>query len=378
MKPNPRGLDTDSGVWNNAPEPHGGASLRLAWRGGNVLALALLLVGCGSPGARPAWIRPSPEAPETSGASRCREFDAYRIPTASPASFVSRTGSELGLDVLTFNIHGLPRWLGGPPRSRFAEVSQAIHDTAPDIVLLQEVWTAGARSAAPASAGWYLAQSTKSRCFFAQSGLVTASRHPLLHGEFRPFGRAAFLDALVNKGALKVTLELSRGTRVNVWNVHLQAGAASGVRASQIAELIRWVREAEDGQVLDLMGGDFNCTPDSPEYRELAAGLGTDLQRLDGRPHAPTFPHRSPRTTRGRTLDYLFWRPRVPLETARASCEIAFSAGRNDVRLSDHLPVRASLRANARRVGMASAIPAGVESAVAGVSLRRQLAPLHE
>jgi hypothetical protein len=52
---------------------------------------------------------------------------------------------------------------------------------------------------------------------------TATGRHPT---EFRAFRAEAWPDSLVNKGALKITVELGPSFRLNIWNVHLQAGSA--------------------------------------------------------------------------------------------------------------------------------------------------------
>ncbi|MBK9138695.1 MAG: endonuclease/exonuclease/phosphatase family protein [Verrucomicrobia bacterium] len=292
--------------------------------------------------------------------------------------FVGELTENLELEVLTFNVHGLPRWLGGPPADQFDRIAAAIQEEAADIVLLQEAWTRAARRSAPHDPGWNIATGIRGDTFFEQSGLVTASRFRIIGGEFRRFSRASLPDSLVEKGALKVTVVLPGGLRANVWNVHLQAGRAAHIRAHQAAELIRWVREAEDGQALDLVGGDFNCTPDGPEYRALAADLGADVRRLDGRPHEPTFPEEVEGGSGGRTLDYVFWSPRAPVRLTAARSEVVFDAEQGKERLSDHLGVRVSLGVATSAEPVASMSPSLVLFPHADVKMPRLLAPFHE
>lgn len=378
MKPNPSGLDENSTVRQAALNPRGGARHPHVNWASTTLTLALLLSGCASPNPRPAWIGSGPDScasRQSSGHGASEPWDRPR-PAAGPT--VGLGDPELRLEVLTFNIHGLPRWLGGPPHRRFHQIARAIETQAPDIVLLQEAWTRPSHRAAPAGADWHYAWSTRSRSLFAQSGLVTVSRHRMVGGEFRPFRRAALLDSLVTKGALKVTLELSGGARVNVWNVHLQAGAAGQIRVHQVAELIKWIHHAEDGQMLDVVGGDFNCTPTSAEYAALAAGLGTDVHRSADRPHRPTYPAADGDSLTGRTLDYVFWRARSRMGAARARADVVFAADRREDRLSDHFGVRASLVVAPDPIVVATAAPFSLAGWPQAASLRRQLAPLDD
>ncbi len=410
MRAKPRGLDDNRTRHTASPQPAGRRH-----RPFSAGLAALLLVGCVQIPVRQAWIRPTPEE----GTSRDRAERGSNLADANrPGTLVRRLG-ELGfsdrdqppimphrtdlpvfaelashvwvtprfvgevtenleLEVLTFNVHGLPRWLGGPPADQFDRIAAAIQEEAADIVLLQEAWTRAARRSSPRGQGWNIATGIRDGSFFEQSGLVTASRFRIIGGEFRRFSRASFPDSLVEKGALKVTLELPGGQRVNVWNVHLQAGRAAHVRTHQVAELIRWVLGAADGQAMDLVGGDFNCTPDSPEYGVLAGSLGDDIRCLDGRPHEPTFPEHARNGRRSRTLDYVFWSPRAPLRVTAARSEVVFNSERAEERLSDHLGVRASLAVAALPAPGPVISPSLVGLQPEGVKIRRLLKPFRE
>jgi len=145
----------------------------------------------------------------------------------------------------------------------------------------------------------------------------------------------------VRKGALKVSLMLPGGQVLNVWNVQLQEGGPGQVRQSQIDELIAHVNAAEDSQIADLVGGDFNCTPESPSYRELETAIGVSVQTLgDIRPFV-TWDGLSCKPGAGQTLDYIFVRPRVALEKMDAVPQVAFSARNPRDRFSDHFGVEA-------------------------------------
>jgi endonuclease/exonuclease/phosphatase family metal-dependent hydrolase len=211
----------------------------------------------------------------------------------------------------------------------------------PDIILLQEAWTAKARTSAPANGRWAIARAAGQHTFFQQSGLVTLSKWPIVGGEFYPFSRAAYLDRFVNKGVLKVTVRLPDGQVLNVWNVHLQEGRWCSVRRSQIRELIARVLAAEDGQMADLVGGDFNCTPESPLCAELANSLGPSVQQLGGGDPFVTWDGLSAKPNAGEMIDYIFIRPRTTGQTPQAVLRRVFTAAGLGQRLSDHLGLEA-------------------------------------
>jgi endonuclease/exonuclease/phosphatase family metal-dependent hydrolase len=249
----------------------------------------------------------------------------------------------MSVKLVTYNIWGLPSWMTGAPKGRYARIAREIERLEPDIVLLQEAWTAKARRAVPTNGAWSVARAAGQHTFFQQSGLVTLSRFPIIGGGFYPFSHAALPDRLVNKGVLKVTLKLAEGQVLNIWNVHLQDGGTPELRISQVRELASRVRAAEDRQIADVIGGDFNCTPDSTLYRELENSLGPSVLELGGEVPFVTWDGLSGRAGTGETLDHIFIRRRTPFQEVRAMQHIAFTAATPQERLSDHFGIEAEV-----------------------------------
>jgi endonuclease/exonuclease/phosphatase family metal-dependent hydrolase len=249
-------------------------------------------------------------------------------------------GEELTL--VTYNIWGLPPWINFASSKRYVRIARELKRLDADLVLLQEVWTKKALEALPTNGDWSVA-AARPGCFFRRNGLVVLSKFHILSGEFRPFSAAALPDALVTKGALKITIELADKRRLNVWNVHLQDGNSYRTRARQITELLGWIRGATNGQVADLVGGDFNCTPDSTMYGELSRALGPEVEELKGPKHFFTYDGLSANPLRAKTIDYVFIRRGPQVGELRASPSVAFAASRIQQRLSDHLGVHVLL-----------------------------------
>jgi endonuclease/exonuclease/phosphatase family metal-dependent hydrolase len=241
------------------------------------------------------------------------------------------------LRLVSYNIWGMPTWISGASPARYVRIADALERQNSDVVLLQEVWSQRSRQAVPAGWEWSIASAEPVSCFFRRNGLVCLSRFPILQGEFRPFRSASWPDSLVEKGALKITIDLGGGRRLNLWNVHLQAGKAARARSHQIGELVEWVRQAEDGQIGDIIAGDFNCTPESPEYAQLVRALGQDVCELANQRHFATYYGGSAKPGQARTLDYVFVRARHSSLAFRAGFEPVFDADRPEARLSDHL-----------------------------------------
>jgi endonuclease/exonuclease/phosphatase family metal-dependent hydrolase len=250
--------------------------------------------------------------------------------------------NEVNLTVMTYNVWGIPSWMNHEPKTRYAKIASELGRLHPDLVLLQEVWTKSAEAVVPSTGGWQVAQAP-SRNFFRRNGLVVLSRMPISGGEFHPFSSASFPDSLVRKGALKVTVEAPGGQRLNVWNVHLQADAPR-VCLRQIKQLAAWVRDAEDGQTADLVGGDFNATPGSPEFKLLSQELGETAHEIAHLPFTPTYDGLSLDPKRAQTIDYLFLRPRTAMSQIAAAPTLTFTNANLRERFSDHVALKVALR----------------------------------
>jgi len=277
----------------------------------------------------------------------CRSYAPCSLairPSALPPTVMTVADARtIDLRMVSFNVWGLPGWMNGAPADRYARIAQQLEQLHPDLVLLQEVWTKKAMGSSPAGREWSTAWSLGQASIFQENGLLTASRHSILGGQFYPFRAAALPDSLVKKGALKVTIELAGGFRLNVWNVHLQAGGKDAIRSRQIAELVRWVQAAKDGQIADVVAGDFNCTPQSPQYQTLLQQIGPSVQAISGELPFTTYDGLSTRLGAGQTLDHTFIRLGSDVEEIKASLRVVFTAKRMKDRLSDHLGVETAL-----------------------------------
>jgi endonuclease/exonuclease/phosphatase family metal-dependent hydrolase len=268
----------------------------------------------------------------------------------------NKADKDLSLKLVTYNIWGLPHWMTGARLGRYDQIARELERLDPDIILLQEAWTAEARKSAPTTGRWCTARATGQHTFFQQSGLVTLSRFPIIGGQFYPFSRAAFPDSFVNKGALKVTVCLPDGSVLNIWNVHLQDGGTPEIKQSQIRELKSHVLASEDGQIADLVGGDFNCTPESAFCHELETEVGPSVQQLGRVNPFVTWDGLSSKPGAGQTLDYIFVRSRKAFQRVQAVPHVAFTAANQAERLSDHFGIEAEVKLSSasRLAGTAS------------------------
>ena len=247
---------------------------------------------------------------------------AADVPTARPlqAPPVEHSGSEL--QVLTFNVHGLPWPVVSSRSSQLAAIGArlaALHrlGRAPQVALLQEAFTANARAIARASGYRYAAYGPGDDGAFSAplppgaqkslldrgarwwkgegvgkwegSGLILLSDYPIqnVHRLTYSDQACAGYDCLAAKGTMLARLRLPDGRAVDVATTHLNSRKASGVeydRANrawlvQAEELQAFITAHRDSGVPLVMGGDFNVGHDL--VREL--GMADFATRLDRR-----------------------------------------------------------------------------------------------
>lgn len=114
------------------------------------------------------------------------------------------------------------------------------------------------------------------------SGLLIASKHPIVESDSFTFSAGVALDAGAAKGVIFARVQLAEGTCVDVFNVHLQAthtrSAGKGssytdVRAMQVAELVRFIRRKTHGKAHPwMLTGDFNVDAIASDISE-SSGL---------------------------------------------------------------------------------------------------------
>jgi endonuclease/exonuclease/phosphatase family metal-dependent hydrolase len=205
--------------------------------------------------------------------------------------------SSITLDVLTYNIEGLP-W---PARSGRSAKLRAIGKHletlrraggAPDVVLFQEAFS-GAATRAVEAAGYPALVAgparTQRRTLDAagkvpgsrkwrkgeigirvlSSGLAIASRYPIVTDASEPFSRrsCAGFDCLSNKGVLHARIAIPGvPDPIDIFNTHMNAQRASGVSQArhtpahniQAEELAAFLDARRAPENPTIFGGDFN------------------------------------------------------------------------------------------------------------------------
>lgn len=235
--------------------------------------------------------------------SGCMSLPAERTASCENASPPTITYSNDGrtalahLDVLTYNIEGLP-WPARRNRTPFLdEIGRRLaafraEGKAPDIIVFQEVFTNAAARAIVATGYPSIASGPhrgsrqahnlerdlpgrrrilkgEIRPNLKSSGLVIATDYPIVVANYAPFARGscAGFDCLSNKGMLfaQIAIPGVPGT-IDVFNTHMQSRRSSGVEpdrfhaahARQTAELSAFARANGDLSTPTIIAGDFN------------------------------------------------------------------------------------------------------------------------
>jgi len=234
-----------------------------------------------------------------------------------PSIHVDQESGEawMELSVLTYNVEGLP-WPARRHRSpRLEEIGRQLSamreaGVAPDIVLLQEVFTSDAgrnttrsgyptrvrgpgrraerpptsREADPALTGRrkLLKGERLGRLF--SSGLYVLSEFPVVQASNQAFRRreCAGVDCLANKGMQHVTIQIPGVPQpLAVFNTHLNSARASRVRSErsliahrlQVADLARFIEEQREPGTPLILGGDFNMRGDDNRFAKYTEAL---------------------------------------------------------------------------------------------------------
>jgi endonuclease/exonuclease/phosphatase family metal-dependent hydrolase len=233
----------------------------------------------------------------------CATAPAQRMVTCADApsapietSADGRTASTL-LDVLTYNIEGLPwpaRTGRGPYLQEIGERLAAFRaqGQAPDIIVFQEVFSRAATRAVESTGYRSLVAGPSRRSRQARNidgslpgrrrmlrgevggnllsgGLAIVTDYPIIANKYRPFaqGSCAGLDCLSNKGVLfgQVVIPGVPET-IDIFTTHMQAQRASGVpkerhleaHARQTRELSEFVSATGNRTTPTIAAGDFN------------------------------------------------------------------------------------------------------------------------
>jgi endonuclease/exonuclease/phosphatase family metal-dependent hydrolase len=313
---------------------------------------------------------------------------ANSAPAYTPASTDDRpvVRDERSLSVMTYNVHGLP-WPVAADRSddlrligqRLAQLR--LSRQAPDVVVIQEAFTAEAKSiglasgyrhvlhgngaeaasgGGPSDANWLKGEGLGAAL---DSGLLILSDRPVVavrREAFRAANCAGF-DCLAAKGALIATVQMPGGQMVDVVTAHLNSRTASGVdhdrsRAAwlrQLNQLTGIVRTRQMTGRPVILAGDFNVGKDLGRRQAFARawqlGIGggghvalASLARQDRRLHGDL------RYVMQRGRDWVMSFDGHNAQVSAVGASVVFGRNPGGRPLSDHVGYSVTYRMQAR------------------------------
>ena len=234
--------------------------------------------------------------------------------------------------IVTFNVfHDYP--LQRHADERLGLLVDSLVRERPDVVLLQEMfisdrlghWTERLVSELRSNGLGYESFYAPANGSFAENGVfeegsAILSRFPIVgrerrllapdHPVRRTHGDYAYVE---NRIALRATLEIEPGARLDVFNAHVTDAppppGGPSPRALQVEDLARFVAARPSGQAPAIVGGDLNAEPDAEEIRRLAEsgfidpfGSDSSFRTSDSRGRRLEYPA----DTADRRIDYVF------------------------------------------------------------------------
>ncbi len=191
------------------------------------------------------------------------------------------------LRVVTWNIANAYGFTNNR-RERVTAIARMLRELDPDLVGLQEAFVAADREILWRELeGSRLAHQVRFPAATVGNGLWILSAHPIREAWFHrfahsnPWYRLFEGDWWAGKGIGLARVDLPGGGSVDFYDTHAQAGRDNPdnerVRLGQMQELAEFVASSRRPGAAGFIVGDFNTTPDAPDYR--LAVERTPLQR---------------------------------------------------------------------------------------------------
>ena len=179
--------------------------------------------------------------------------------------------ANLQLRVLTYNIWGLPS-----PKAhatwRYGEIAKRLG--AYDVIAFEEAWSSNTDVVWQIPTHPYHAFGGQVHGMGGASGLILASKYPIVESHFLGFTICAGWECLAKKGVLMTRIQISPGLQVDFYMTHLNAWDEHElIRSSQIMELVGMINDYSLDNPIVIMG-DLNAGFRSNNYWELLGGVG--------------------------------------------------------------------------------------------------------
>ena len=161
---------------------------------------------------------------------------------------------------------------------------QAIEKINPDIVVLDEVFSAKGKRNYQSNLYPYVADGPHALPKILGSGTRILSKYPFdLHATLA-YHQCASSDCLARKGSSLVTITLPSGKVINLAGTHLDSGGTDDLRIDQLRQLKIFTDFYANPTAPLLVMGDFNFGPASSAYQYARSELKLDDSWLDTHP----------------------------------------------------------------------------------------------
>lgn len=169
------------------------------------------------------------------------------------------------LKVLTLNTWGVSATVWD--KWRYAAAMTAIEKLNPDIIVLDELFSAQGKRDFQSELYPYVADGGNWFPRLAGSGTRILSKYPYDMHAILTYHACASSDCLSRKGSTLTTITLPSGKKINVAGTHLNSAGDDNVRTDQLRQLKIFTDTYADPAAPLLVVGDFNFGPTSPAYQ---------------------------------------------------------------------------------------------------------------
>jgi exonuclease III len=281
--------------------------------------------------------------------------------TDNPNSPTPVSGNYVDLNILSYNVWGLPNPLTKNLKERMIKLGTALNGY--DIVNLQETFSDYTDEFILKKLNYTTKIRWNNSTFLSLgSGLSSMSKFPLKKKNFKKFIECATFDCNANKGILFTRVTVPNLGDVDIYNTHYQAeDKYEDIRISANKTLQEFIKENEVGN-LTIITGDFNyplldnTDSTSKAYKDLKNRLNViDTYRV-ANPNDPGFSHDGRNNEYAgedppERLDFIFVLPENRLKDKRSnykveilSSKIVFNTPYQGMFLSDHFGINTKLR----------------------------------
>lgn len=292
-------------------------------------------------------------APSASPTPKASASPVDRAPDPIPAAVFSGVSDEL--NVLSYNVWGLPGLLGTKRKERFERLGATLN--AYDVVALQEAFSDDIEALKQSSGFPHHFRLDNGTLLKTNSGLYILSKYPITKTASTTFNHCTGANCLANKGVLMVRVEHPKIGPVDVYTTQFQDDDSAKAKTIRTTENNRVLQEfilRNSSSYPVIIAGDFNSVPDQAEYADLMKRMPlTDVySRLNPKDPGYTLTPDNPMTGGEGTpkrVDYIFALQKTGVEITPLESKVTHQQPVDGVVLSDHYGVSAKLRIKVKK-----------------------------